>query len=93
MTGDEMVGVYHNSVNMSFSELQEMVKDREARLLQSIGSQSVGHNLVTEQQQLGLKSSLFSYPGRQCFDNFFPVSLCVTSNKCFHFNQKHLVCS
>ena len=31
-------------------KLQEIVRDREPGLLQSIGSQRVGHDLVTEQQ-------------------------------------------
>ena len=34
---------------MSLSKLWEMVKDREACVLQSTGSQRVKHNLVTEQ--------------------------------------------
>jgi len=33
-----------DSRDMSLSKLQEIVKDREAGVLQSIGSQSVGHN-------------------------------------------------
>ena len=32
------------SMDMSWSKLQEMVKDREAGMLQSIGSQRVGHD-------------------------------------------------
>ena len=35
---------------MSLSKLWEIMKDREAWLLQSIGSQRVRHELVTEQQ-------------------------------------------
>ena len=34
-----------DSMDMSLSKLHEIVKDREARVLQSIRSQSVGHNL------------------------------------------------
>ena len=34
-----------DSMDMSLSKLREMVKDREACVLQSMGSQSVGHNL------------------------------------------------
>ena len=30
MTEDEIVGWHHNSMDMSLSKLQEMVKDREA---------------------------------------------------------------
>ena len=39
-----------NSMDMSLSKLQEMVKDREA-WLQSMGSQRVGYDWATEQQQ------------------------------------------
>ena len=40
------------SIDMSLNKLREMVKDRETGMLQSMGSQRVGYNLVTEQQQL-----------------------------------------
>ena len=40
-----------NSMDMNMSKLQEIVKDRELWVLQSRGSQSVGHGLATEQQQ------------------------------------------
>ena len=40
-----------DSVDMSLSKLQEIVKDREACVLRSMGSKRVGHKLVTEQQQ------------------------------------------
>ena len=40
------------SMDMSLGKLWEMVKDREPGVLQSMGSQRVGHNLVTEQQWL-----------------------------------------
>ena len=33
-----------DSMDMSLSNLQEMVKDREAGVLQFMGSQRVGHN-------------------------------------------------
>ena len=39
-----------DSMDMSLSKLQEMVKDKLA-MLQSMGSQRVGHDLATEQQQ------------------------------------------
>ena len=38
-----------DSMDMSLSRLWELVKGREAGLLQSVGSQRVGHNLATEQ--------------------------------------------
>ena len=40
-----------NSMHMSLSKLWELVMDREAGVLQSMGSQRVGHDLATEQQQ------------------------------------------
>ena len=46
-----------DSRDMSVSKLQEIVRDREASswtVLQSMGSQRVGHNLVVEQQQTEL---------------------------------------
>ena len=36
-------------MDMNLSKLWEIVKDREACMLQSMGSQRVGHDLVTEQ--------------------------------------------
>ena len=40
-----------SSMDMSLSNLQETVKDREAGVLQSMGLQRAGHDWVTEQQQ------------------------------------------
>jgi len=40
-----------DSMDMSLSKLQEIVKDREASMLQSMGSQRVRHDLATEPQQ------------------------------------------
>ena len=40
-----------NSMNMSLSELWEVVKDGEFFMLQSMGLQRVRQDLVTEQQQ------------------------------------------
>ena len=38
-----------DSMDMSLGKLWEIVKDREACMLQSMGLQRVGHDLVTEQ--------------------------------------------
>ena len=39
-----------DSTNVSLSKLQEIVKDRKPGVLQFMGSQRAGHDLVTEQQ-------------------------------------------
>ena len=53
-----------NSMGMSLSKLWEVVKDREACMLQSMGSQGVGHDWATEQQQeQGRTQSLTEGPG------------------------------
>ena len=39
-----------HSMDMSLSKLWDTVKDREAVVLQFLGSQRVGHNLATEHQ-------------------------------------------
>ena len=44
-----MVDGIVNSMNMSLNKFREIVKDREPGVLQSMGSQRVRHNLVTEQ--------------------------------------------
>ena len=38
-------------MDMNLSKLQEIVEDGEPGVLQSVGLQRVGHNLVTEKQQ------------------------------------------
>ena len=50
-TEDEMVGWHHQLMDMGLSKLWKMVKDREARHLQSMGSQRVRYNWVANQQQ------------------------------------------
>ena len=47
-----------NSVDMSLSKLRETVKDREAWHAVVPGSQRVGHNLATEQQQQGVNTEI-----------------------------------
>ena len=41
-----------DSIDLSLSEFQEMVKDREPGMLQSICLQRIGHDSVTEQQNI-----------------------------------------
>ena len=48
-----------DSMDMSLSQLQEIVEDREACMLQSMGSQRIGHDFMTEQLQYYLKKKLF----------------------------------
>ena len=40
-----------NLMDMNLSKLWEIVKDREAGMLQPMGLQRVGHNLATQQQR------------------------------------------
>ena len=49
-----------DTMDMSLSKLQEMVKDRKPGLLQSMGSQRVRHNLVTKQQPPKNQALLYS---------------------------------
>ena len=48
MTDDEWLDGIIDTVDMSLSKLREIVKNREACMLQSMGSQRVGHDLATE---------------------------------------------
>ena len=41
---------YHDVMDMNLGTLQEMMKDREAWRVASVGSQRVGNDWVTEQQ-------------------------------------------
>ena len=44
VTVDDMVGWHHRLKGRELRKLWEMVKDREAGMLQSMGLQRVGHN-------------------------------------------------
>ena len=48
MTEDEMTGWHHQLGDMRLSKLRELVMNRRPGVLQSMGSQSVGHEWVTE---------------------------------------------
>ena len=58
MTEDEMVGWYHQ---LNGHESEQTLGDGEGQgrlgMLQSMGSQRVGHDLVTEQQVLNQSTS------------------------------------
>ena len=41
-----------DSMDMSLNKLRKIVKDKEACVLKSTGSQRVGHDLATERQQV-----------------------------------------
>ena len=45
-----------NLMDMSLSQLQERMKDRESGVLQFMGSQRMGHSFETEQQGTGGRS-------------------------------------
>ena len=50
-----------NSMDMNLSEFQEIVRDRKAGVLQSMGLQRVRYDLVTEYQQHIMKLSSYTY--------------------------------
>ena len=45
------VGSITDSMDMNLGTLGEVLKDREPGMLQSLGLQSIGHDLATKQQQ------------------------------------------
>ena len=45
-------GVAEDEMDKNLSRLQEIVKDRKPGVLQSLGSQSVGHDLATEKHEV-----------------------------------------
>ena len=63
-TKDEMVGWHHKLNGMSLSKLQEMVKTGKPGVLQSMGSQRVGHDWATEQHNTHIfKIILYTFSG------------------------------
>ena len=62
-TEDEMVGWHPISMDMSLNKLQEMWRIGKSGMLQSMGWWRVGHDWVTEQQQITWihLSALFSF--------------------------------
>ena len=48
-----------DSMDMSLSKLKEIVKDRKPGVLQSMGSQRVGHDLANEQQQYDIVRNIY----------------------------------
>ena len=46
-----MIGWHHNSKDLSYSKLREIVKTGEPGMLKTMESKKVGHNLATDQQQ------------------------------------------
>ena len=54
-----MVGWHRDSMDMSLSKLQDIVKDREAWHIADHGVTKSGHDIMTEQQQ---KQKLLQQP-------------------------------
>ena len=54
-----------NLMDMSLSKLREMVKDREASALQSMGSQAVRHDLATTTTHITLKATSTSQENKR----------------------------
>ena len=51
MSEDEVAGQHHQCNEHELGKPWEMVGDREADVLQSTGSQRIGHNWAIEEQQ------------------------------------------
>ena len=63
-TKDEMVGWRHKLNGMSLSKLQEVVKTGKPGMLQSMGSQKVGHDCATEHHNTHIfKITLYTFSG------------------------------
>ena len=57
-----------DSMDLSLSKLREIVKDRKACMLQSMGLQRVRHNLVAEQKQ-ETPATMRGFPGGSVVKN------------------------
>ena len=75
-----------DSMDMSVSKLQEMVKDREAWRAASMGSHRAGHNFAIQQQQRsvswrcpGHRRMFISIPGPHPLDASSTPPLTVTT--------------
>ena len=80
---DEIVRWHTSSMDMNLSKLWETVEDRGACILQSMGSQTVRHNLAIEQWQHTLSILLLMDIWIVCsFDNY----KCNIKNICICFS-------
>ena len=59
-----------DSMDMNSGKLQEMVRDGKPGMLQSMGSQKVGHNMVNEQQFEAMGCLSIQYSCFLCELNF-----------------------
>ena len=69
-----------DSMDMCLSKLLEIVKDREAWVLQFMGFPRVGHYLVTEQQIKFLKSALDFIIIKKCSSRKYSPNINVIMN-------------
>ena len=79
-----------DSMDMSLSNLVEIVKDREAWVLQFMGYQRVGHYLATEQQIKFLKSALDFIIIKKCSSRKYSPNINVIMNPFLEYRKKSL---